>query len=126
MLERKQTDLRNDAGQDVAALDSRFADLVSFVRDRDTYFFLVKRADLDSDWGRQIVQLEDLRFVHRIMQTRPNAASMRKVDTVVFMVDIPALVDKRMQKLPVEFWKPRMSDELRKARWVYAPEWSKA
>src|SRR5690606_54960 len=72
MLERKQTDLRNDAGRDVQPLEARFADLVAFVRDRDTYFFLVRRTEIDSDWGRQVVQLEDLRFVHRIMVTRPN------------------------------------------------------
>ncbi|QDB79538.1 hypothetical protein FE251_09240 [Georgenia wutianyii] len=123
MLERKQTDLRNDAGRDAPGLELRFADLVAFARDRDTYFFLVKRSDIDSEWGREIVELEDLRFVHRIMVTRPNTGSMRRVDTIVFMVDIPALVDKRMQKIPVEFWKPRKSDELRKASWVYEPEW---
>jgi hypothetical protein len=124
MLERKQTDLRNDAGRDVQPLEARFADLVAFTRDRDTYFFLVRRTDIDSEWGRQIVQLEDLRFVHRIMVTRPNTGSMRRVDTIVFMMDIPALVDTRMQKVPVEFWKPRQSDELRKANWVYAPGWT--
>lgn len=125
MLERKQTDLRNDAGRDSKPLESRFADLISFARDRDTYFFLVRRTDIDSDWGREIVQLEDLRFVHRIMTVRPNTGSMRRIDTVVFMVDIPALVDTRMQKIPVEFWKPRQSDELRKSNWVYAPGWLK-
>ncbi len=124
MLERKQTDLRNDAGRDVGRLESRFADLIGFARDRDTYFFLVKRSDIDSEWGREIVQLEDLRFVHRIMVTRPNTGSMRRVDTIVFMMDIPALVDTRMQKLPVEFWKPRQADELRKSSWVYSPGWT--
>jgi len=125
MLERKQTDLRNDAGRDVQPLEARFADLVAFARDRDTYFFLVRRTEIDSEWGRQIVQLEDLRFVHRIMVTRPNTGSMRRVDTIVFMMDIPALVDTRMQKVPVEFWKPRQSDELRKSNWVYAPGWTR-
>lgn len=122
-LERKQGDLRSDAGRDATRLEGRFADIVSFARNRDTYFFLVRREDLDSDWGREVSELEDLRFVHRIMSTRPNTGTMRGVDTTVFMVDIPALVDRRMQKAPVEFWKPRKSDELRKGSWVYEPGW---
>ena len=123
-LERKQQDLRSDAGRDAAPLESRFADVVKFARDRDTYFFLVRQTDLDSNWGREIIELEDLRFVHRIVTTRPNTGTMRGVDTTVYMVDIPALVQTRMQKAPIEFWKPRRSDELRKGRWVYAPGWS--
>lgn len=122
-LDRKQTDMRNDAGRDAPALEARFANIVDFARDRDTYFFLVKRTDLDSEWGREIAELEDLRFVHRIMTTRPNTGTMRGIDTTVFMVDIPALVEKRMQKAPIEFWEPRKADELRKAGWVYELDW---
>ncbi|MEU4693890.1 hypothetical protein [Actinoplanes sp. NPDC023714] len=122
-LQRKQTDLRNDAGRDSPKLEARFDDLVRFVRDRDTFFFLVRREQLDTDWGREITELEDLRFVHRIMTTRPNTATWRGIDTVVFMVDFAALVVKRMRKAPVEFWKPGKSDELRRAEWVYQPNW---
>jgi hypothetical protein len=125
-LDRKQLDLRSDAGRDASRLEARFADILNFARNRDTYFFLVKREDLDSEWGREIAELEDLRFVHRIMTTRPNTGTMRGVDTTVFMVDIPGLVEKRMQKAPVEFWKPRKADELRKAGWVYEPGWTAA
>jgi hypothetical protein len=116
--------MRNDAGRDAPSLEARFTDIVNFARDRDTYFFLVRRTDLDADWGREITELEDLRFVHRIMTTRPNTGTMRGVDTAVFMVDIPALVEKRMQKAPIEFWEPRRADELRRAGWVYGPEWA--
>ncbi|MFJ4699052.1 ATP-binding protein [Streptomyces sp. NPDC088768] len=123
-LQRKQTDLRNDAGRDAPALEARFDDLVRFVRDRDTFFFLVRREYMDTDWGREIVELEDLRFVHRIMTTRPNTSTWRGVEAVVFMVDFAALVSKRMRKAPVEFWKAGRSDELRRAEWVYDPKWS--
>lgn len=123
-LQRKQTDLRNDAGREAPILEKQFDDLVRFVRDRDTFFFLLRREHLDTPWGRQIVELEDLRFVHRIMTTRPNTGTWRGVDTVVFMVDFAALVQKRMRKAPVEFWKPGRSDELRRAEWVYAPGWT--
>jgi len=124
-LDRKQNDLRSDAGRDASRLETRFSDIRDFARDRDTYFFLVRNKDLDSDWGREIAELEDLRFVHRIMTTRPNTGTMRGVDTTVFMVDIPGLVGKRMQKAPIQFWEPRRADELRKAGWVYKPGWSK-
>ncbi|MBM4729158.1 hypothetical protein GS446_21365 [Rhodococcus hoagii] len=123
-LDRKQTDLRNDAGRDAPQLESRFSDLVAFARDRETYFFLVRRDQIDSDWGHEIVELEDLRFVYRIMTTRPNSRALRGVDTIVFMVDIPALVSRRMRKAPVEFWKPGKADQLRKAQWVYEPGWT--
>jgi hypothetical protein len=123
-LQRKQTDLRNDAGRDAPALESRFDDLVRFVRDRETFFFLVRREHIDTAWGREIVELEDLRFVHRIMTTRPNTATWRGVETVVFMVDFAALVSRRMRKAPVEFWKAGKSDELRRAEWVYDPNWA--
>lgn len=125
-LDRKQTDLRNDAGRDAPRLRARFDDLVTFVRDRDTFFFLVRSEHLDTDWGHEIVELEDLRFVHRIMTTRPNTESWRGVDTVVFMVDFAALVAKRMRKAPVEFWKPGRSDELRRAEWVYQSPWTES
>ncbi|WP_327109011.1 P-loop NTPase family protein [Nonomuraea glycinis] len=125
-LQRKQTDLRNDAGRDAPTLESRFDDLVKFVRDRDTFFFLVRREHMDTGWGREIVELEDLRFVHRIMTTRPNTATWRGVETVVFMVDFAALVQRRMRKAPVEFWKVGKSDELRRAEWVYEPNWTES
>lgn len=123
-LQRKQNDLRNDAGRDAPKLDERFQDIVKFVLDRETFFFLIQRDQLDSDWGREIVQLEDLRFVHRIMTARPNTKTWRGIDTVVFMVDIAALVQKRARRAPIEFWKPGKSDELRRAEWVYTPNWT--
>ncbi|WP_405395201.1 hypothetical protein [Microbispora hainanensis] len=46
------------------------------------------------------------------------------METVVFMVDFAALVQKRMRKAPVEFWKAGKSDELRRAEWVYEPNWA--
>ncbi len=60
------------------------------------------------------------------MTTRPNTATWRGVETVVFMVDFAALVQKRMRKAPVEFWKAGKSDELRRAEWVYEPKWTEA
>lgn len=123
LFDRKLTELRADAGLDAPALEARFEDILKFVRDRDTFFLLVRRDELELDWGRQIQQLEDLRFLHRIMTTRPNTGSWRGVDTVVYMVDIPALVKNRMRKAPIEFWKPGEIDKLRRATWIYDADW---
>ena len=123
LFDRKLTELRADAGLDAPALEARFEDLLKFVRDRDTFFLLVRRDELELDWGQEIQQLEDLRFLHRIMTTRPNTGSWRGVDTVVYMVDIPALVKNRMHKAPIEFWKPGEIDKLRRATWIYEPAW---
>ena len=83
----------------------------------------MRRDELELDWGKEIQQLEDLRFLHRIMTTRPNTGSWRGVDTVVYMVDIPALVKNRMRKAPIEFWKPGEIDKLRRATWIYDSAW---
>lgn len=126
LYEGKLADLKSDAGIDAPALESRLTDLVGFVRDRNTFFVLVRRDQLDTDWGREIVQLEDLKFIHRIMTTRPNTDNWRGIDTVVYMIDIPALVKSRMRKAPISFWLPGESDKLRRAGWVYQPDWSPA
>ena len=123
LFDRKLTELRADAGLDAPALEARFEDILKFVRDRDTFFLLVRRDELELDWGKEIQQLEDLRFLHRIMTTRPNTGSWRGVDTVVYMVDIPALVKNRMRKAPIEFWKPGEIDKLRRATWIYDSAW---
>jgi hypothetical protein len=123
LFDRKLTELRADAGLDAPALEARFEDILKFVRDRDTFFLLVRRDELELAWGREIQQLEDLRFLHRIMTTRPNTGSWRGVDTVVYMVDIPALVKNRMRKTPIEFWKPGEIDKLRRATWIYDTDW---
>jgi hypothetical protein len=123
LFDRKLTELRADAGLDAPALEARFEDILKFVRDRDTFFLLVRRDELELNWGKDIQQLEDLRFLHRIMTTRPNTGSWRGVDTVVYMVDIPALVKNRMRKAPIEFWKPGEIDKLRRATWIYDSAW---
>lgn len=123
LFDRKLTELRADAGLDAPAIEARFEDVLRFVRDRDTFFLLIRRDELDLSWGKEVLQLEDLRFLHRIFTTRPNTGSWRGVDTVVYMVDIPALVKNRMRKAPIEFWKPGEIDKLRRANWIYDPNW---
>jgi len=119
-LERKKDDLRSDAKRDVSRLEGRLADLVKFAHTHKTLYFLVKREDLDSEWGREVAELEDLRFVHRIATSRPNSAKWRGVDTVVFMMDLASLIKERLRGFPIiEFWKPGNKDALRKSKWIY-------
>jgi hypothetical protein len=124
LFDRKLDELRADAGLDAPALERRLDDILKFVRSRDdTYFVLVRREHLDTEWGREVIQLQDLKFLHRITTARPNTEGWRGVDTVVFMVDIPALVKNRMRKAVIEFWKPGEADKLRRATWVYEDRW---
>lgn len=120
-LQRKISDMRSDTGRDARALEARFDEIVNFARDRQTYFFLVRRDAMDTFWGRQILELEDLRMVHKIAVLKPNTEKWKGVDTIVYMVDIPSIVQTRMQFKPIEFWKPRGLDKLRRAEWVYSP-----
>ena len=121
-LDRKLSDLENDAGRESNALRERFEDILRFVRGCDSnYYFLLERDNLDTAWGRQIKELEDLRFVHQILNTRPNTGTWRGREVLVYMVDMAAIVNKRVQAAPIEFWKPRQSDKLRRAEWVYSP-----
>lgn len=120
---QKLTELRSDTGVDAPALEHRLHDILAFVNQRETFFVLVRQDQLEEPWAKEILQLSDLKFLHRIMTTRPNAPAWRGVDTVVFMVDIPALAKRRLRQAPIEFWKPGQSDRLRRARWIYTPTW---
>lgn len=125
-LEQKLKDLEADAGRDAPALSAQLRDITNFARDRDTYFVLVRQSDLQTEWGERFSELTDLRCMHLIATVRPNTGAYRGVDCAVFMLDISALVRQRMNKKPIEFWKPRKLDELRQARWVYEPGWTPA
>ena len=102
-------------------LDSEDGDLLSLVRTPQTFLCPCASRAHGHRLGPKVVELLDLRFVHRTMTARPKTATWRGVDAVVFMVDFAALVAKRMRKAPVHSWKPGKSDELRRAEWVYDP-----
>ena len=123
---KEEEELSLDAGDDAARLRTLWRDICDFVRERgESAFVLVRQKDLDQPgWGADIRQLENLRLLHRIRDTVPNTPQWRGQKCVVFMVDLGQLAVKRLQKGIPEFWvSTREFDRLRRAEWVYAPDW---
>lgn len=126
MNKKEDEELNLDAGEDAARLRDRWRDICDFVREQgDTAFVLIRQKDLDeAAWGGDIRQLENLRLLHRIRDTVPNTPNWRGVKCVVFMVDLGQLTVKRLQKGIPSFWERTSEfDKLRRAEWVYGPEW---
>jgi hypothetical protein len=85
----------------------------------------VRQQDLDSaEWGSEVRQLENLRLVHRIRDAVPNTPNWRGVKVVVYMVDLGQIAVQRLRTGIPTFWQGAAEfDKLRRAEWVYAPEW---
>jgi hypothetical protein len=126
MSKKEDEELSLDAGEDAFQLRARWRDICDFIREQgDTAFVLIRQKDLDeAQWGNEIRQLENLRLLHRIRDTVPNTPNWRGVKTVVFMVDLGQLTVKRLQKGIPSFWQATSEfDKLRRAEWVYGPDW---
>jgi hypothetical protein len=126
MSKKEDAELSLDAGDDASQLRARWRDICDFIREQgDTAFVLIRQKDLDEAyWGNEIRQLENLRLLHRIRDTVPNTPNWRGIKTVVYMVDLGQLAVKRLQKGIPTFWLATSEfDKLRRAEWVYGPEW---
>jgi hypothetical protein len=126
ITQKEEEDLRQDAGADAPALRHRWQDIQAFANDRgQTNFVLFKQGDLtDAPWGKEIQQLENLRLLHRVGVAVPNTKTWRQTRVVIMMIDLAAIVNQRMGVKIVEFWKgQREFDTLRRAQWVYEPNW---
>jgi hypothetical protein len=124
--EKEEKDLQADAGSDASRFLDRWRDICDFVREQgNSAFILVRQRDLDqADWGAEIRQLENLRLLHRIRDTVPNTPNWRGVKTVVFMIDLEQVANTRLRAGIPEFWNNTAQfDKLRRAEWVYLPEW---
>ena len=88
-------------------------------------FVLFRQQDLDSaTWGNEVRQLENLRLLHRIRDAVPNTPNWRGVKVVVYMVDLGQVAVQRLRTGIPTFWQGTAEfDKLRRAEWVYAPEW---
>jgi hypothetical protein len=124
--QKEEEDLRQDAGIDAPTLRQRWQDIQAFANDRkQTNFVLFRQGDLtDTDWGREVQQLENLRLLHRIGVAVPNTNTWRQIRVVIFMIDLAAIMNQRLGVKIVEFWKGQAEfDKLRRAQWVYEPGW---
>jgi hypothetical protein len=123
---KEEQELRLDAGSDAARLSDRWRDVCDFVREQgNTAFILVRQKDLDeTEWGEEIRQIENLRLLHRIRDAVPNTPNWRGVKTVVFMVDLGQVANQRLRRGIPNFWESTgQFDRLRRAEWVYGPDW---
>jgi hypothetical protein len=123
---KEEEEFSLDAGTDAPTLSVRWRDICDFTRESgDIAFVLVKQSDLESTaWGTEIQQLESLRLLHRIKDTVPNTPNWRGIKTMAFMVDLAQVADQRLRTGIPEFWKGTAEfDKLRRAEWVYSPEW---
>lgn len=126
MNEKEEQELNQDAGQDAAHLKDRWRDVCDFAREQgNAAFVLFRQKDLDeASWGEEIRQLENLRLLHRIKDTVPNTPNWRGVKTMVFMVDLGQVAVQRLMTGIPSFWQGAIEfDKLRRAEWVYGPEW---
>ena len=125
-MSKKEEELSLDAGEDASQLRARWRDICDFIREQgDTAFVLIRQKDLDeAQWGNEIRQLENLRLLHRIRDTVPNTPNWRGIKTVVYMVDLGQLAVKRLRNGIPTFWLATIEfDKLRRAEWVYGPDW---
>jgi hypothetical protein len=116
---------KRDADTDASALSTRWADICDFSRKTGDVFMLVPQAELEREpWGQEVLQLENLRLIHRIGDTTPNAKSWQGVKVTVFMIDLGQLPTVRLSKKIPEFWSSAADfNNLRRASWVYTPAW---
>ena len=126
-LNRKEDEeLDQDAGSDAQRLKERWRDVCAFAREQgNSAFVLFRQQDLDSaPWGNEVRQLENLRLLHRIRDAVPNTPNWRGVKVVVYMVDLGQVAVERLRPGIPTFWQSSAEfDKLRRAEWVYAPEW---
>jgi hypothetical protein len=70
----------------------------------------------DTEWGREVQQLENLRLLRRIGVAVPNTNTWRQVRVVIMMIDLAAIMNQRLGVKIIEFWKGQAEfDKLRRA-----------
>jgi hypothetical protein len=122
LLNRKQEDLRRDAGPAADRLRARQTDVVRFCMERNhTNVFLVEGIHLtETDWGKEVETLTDLRLMHRLGDYSLPSGAWRGRRFVAFTLDLTHWTGTRSQGIrQIEFWKPNMSDQLRRTGLVY-------
>jgi len=127
IADKETESISKDADQAAAtAINSRWRDVCEFAKSRnDSAFVLVEVSRLESEeWGSQILQLENLRLLHRVAEVVPKTEAWRGRRTVVYMIDLGQLANQRVTTEIVPFWTGQGElDRLRRAQWVYDPDW---
>jgi Cdc6-like AAA superfamily ATPase len=127
LYERKQDDLKQDAGDEAEALRSRLSEIVQFSVDRNrTNVFLVETPKLQEEaWGRDVQALADLRFIHRIgtLSTKRGGQTYPGRKFAAFTLDLSTWTSTRSEQItPIEFWQREGKQKIRQPRLIYDPD----
>lgn len=121
---QKQNDLALDSGPDADAVRERLADIARFCLDfNGTNVFLVEGTKLDeTQWGKQLQSLTDLRLVHEIGNISIQSSDYRGRRCVAFTLDLSNYTGTRSEHIrQIEFWTPTGKQDLRRAGLRYEP-----
>ena len=127
LLAQKEQELQKDASaEDVQRLRDRFSDIVRFCgHERKKNVFLVEATVLrEEQWGRDIIALRELRFVHSIGNLTVKSSSERYTGRrfEAFVLDQSAYVITRARGIEiVPFWETEGFQRIRGAQLIYRP-----
>jgi hypothetical protein len=125
LLNRKQDDLKRDAGPAADALRDRQTDIVRFCMERNrTNVFLVEGIHLtETAWGKEIETLTDLRLMHRLGDFSLPSGVWRGRRFVGFTLDLTHWTGTRSQGIrQIEFWTTQGRRDMRRTGLVYNPD----
>jgi hypothetical protein len=114
-----------DSGPDADVVRERLADIVRFCLDfNGTNVFLVEGLKLDeTDWGKQIQSLADLRLVHEIGNVTVQSSDYRGRRFVAFTLDLSNYTGTRSEHIrQIEFWTRIGKQGIRRVGLLYEPE----
>jgi hypothetical protein len=121
---QKQNDLLLDSGPDADEVRERLADVARFCLDYNgTNVFLVEGTKLDeTEWGKQIQSLADLRLIHEIGNVAVQSSDYRGRRFVAFTLDLSNYTGTRSEHIrQIEFWTPAGGQDIRRVGLRYEP-----
>lgn len=124
LLNRKQEELRRDAGAAAEALRDRQTDIVRFCMERNhTNVFLVEGIHLtETAWGKEIETLTDLRLMHKLGDFSLPSGAWRGRRFVGFTLDLTHWTGTRSQGIrQIAFWTTEGHQQMRRTGLVYNP-----
>ncbi|MGK2884673.1 MAG: hypothetical protein ACSLE8_07840 [Rhodococcus sp. (in: high G+C Gram-positive bacteria)] len=122
LSEEKQNDLVLDAGEEAESTRDRLNQIVRFCLDHNkTNVFLVERTKLDeTEWGKQVQSLADLRLVHEIGSVSIQSSDFRGRPFVAFTLDLSHYTVARSERIrQIEFWTSAGAQDIRRVGLIY-------
>lgn len=126
---QKQEDLLLDSAANAENLRNRLTKIAAFCLDKNqTNIFSVEGTKLrESDWGKEIQALADLRLVHEIGDLSIQTESYRGRPFRGFTLDLSTYTVTRAERIKqVPFWSSEGRQEIRRAALIYDPDTAEA